>query len=152
MLCYNTDEDAMEVIITEWGLQSYVDLKGKGVFTAAEYKSKLRPDARLLKTDDPFDPAHPKFSNDKFWGPAKSKGKIIKFGHKMKWHNLGPGKVQLRLCVVIIETVFEKLKAQRAFLCSSYVKDDKTDAREMARLKVKIQKIEDGTFIFRGKL
>lgn len=56
----------MEVIITEWGLQSYVDLKGIGVFTDAEYKSKLRPDAKLLKTDDPFDPAHPKFSNDNF--------------------------------------------------------------------------------------
>ena len=142
----------MEVIITEWGLQSYVDLKSKGVFTDADYKSHLRPDAELLKTDDPFDPNHPKFSNDKFWGPAKNKGNIVKFGYKMKWHNLGPGKVQLRLCVVIVEIVFEKLKAQRAFLCSSYVKDDKTEAREMARIKMKIQKIEDGTFVYRGKL
>lgn len=142
----------MEVIITGWSLQSYVELKERGVFTDVEYKTQLKPDAKLLKTSDPFDPSHPKFSNDKFWGPAKSKGKIIKFGHKMKWHNLGPGKVQLRLCVVIIETDLEKQKAKRAFLCSAYVKDDKTEIREMARLKMKIQKIEDGTFIFKGKL
>jgi hypothetical protein len=77
---------------------------------------------------------------------------MIKFGYKMKWHNLGPGKVQLRLCVVILETVFEKLKARRAFLCNSFVKNDMSEAREMARLKMKIQKIEDGTFKYRGKL
>jgi hypothetical protein len=52
----------MEVIITEWGLQSYISLKGQGVFSDVDYKSKLRPDAELLKTDDPFDPNHPKFS------------------------------------------------------------------------------------------
>jgi hypothetical protein len=141
----------MEVIITEWGLQSYIDLKGR-IFTDADYKSHLRLDAELLKTDDPFDPKHPKFSNEKFWGPAISGGKIIKFGHKMKWHNFGPGNVQFRLCVVITETEIDKVKLQRAFLCNSYVKDDKTEKREMARLKMKIQKIEDGTFIFRGKL
>jgi hypothetical protein len=142
----------MEVIITEWGLQSYIDLKERRIFTDQEYRTKLRPDAELLKTDEPFDPLHPQFSNDKFWGPAKSSGKMIKFGYKMKWHNLGPGKVQLRLCVVILETVFEKLKARRAFLCNSFVKNDMSEAREMARLKMKIQKIEDGTFKYRGKL
>ena len=110
----------MEVIITEWGLQSYVELKAKAVFTDNEYKSLLRPDAELLITDDPFDSAHPKFSNDKFWGPAKINGKIVKYGHKMKWHNLGPGKVQLRLCVVIVESILEKIKTKRAFLCTSY--------------------------------
>jgi hypothetical protein len=141
----------MEVIITEWGLQSYIDSKGR-IFTDADYKSHLRPDAELLKTDDPFDPKHPKFSNDKFWGPATSGGKIIKFGYKMKWHNFGPGNVQFRLCVVITETEIDKIKLQRAFLCNSYVKDDKTEKREMARLKMKIQKIEDGTFVFRGSL
>ncbi len=70
----------------------------------------------------------------------------------MKWHNLGPGKVQLRLCVVILESDLEGKIKQRAFLCTSYVKDDKTDKREMARLKIKIQKIEDGTYKYRGKL
>lgn len=141
----------MEVIITEWSLQSYIDSKGR-IFTDADYKSHLRPDAELLKTDDPFDPKHPKFSNAKFWGPATSGEKIIKFGHKMKWHNFGPGNVQFRLCVVITETEIDKVKLQRAFLCNSYVKDDKTEKREMARLKMKIQKIEDGTFVFRGRL
>jgi hypothetical protein len=142
----------MEVILTNWSLQSYIHLKGSGVFTDFEYKTILRPDAELLKTENPFDQNHPKFGNDKFWGPAKYLGQIIKFGHKMKWHNLGPGKVQLRLCVVIIETELEKIKTQKAFLCSSYVKDDKTEKREMARVKIKIQKIEDGTFVYRGKL
>lgn len=142
----------MEVIITEWGLQSYIDLKGSGVFTDTDYKTHLRPDAELLKTDNPFDLGHPKFGNDKFWGPAKFNGQILKFGYKLKWHNLGPGKVQLRLCVVIMETELEKRKSQRAFLCNSYIKDDKTDKREMARLKIRIQKIEDGTFFYRGRL
>jgi hypothetical protein len=134
----------MEVIITEWGFQSYIDLKSMGIFTDQDYTTQLRPDAELLKTDDPFDPNHPKFSNSKFWGPATSLGKIVKYGHKMKWHNLGPGHVQLRLCVVILQ--------KRAYICNSYVKDDKTDAREMARIKIKIQKIEDGTFVYRGML
>lgn len=142
----------MEVIITEWGLQSYISLKAKGVFTDREYLKTLRPDANLLKTDDPFDPSHPKFSNDKFWGPATSKGQIVKYGYKMKWHNLGPGKNQLRLCVVIVETELEDKKEQRSFLCTSYVKDDKTEKREMARLKTKIKKILDGTYVYRGKL
>ncbi|HAZ12946.1 MAG: hypothetical protein A2X86_09160 [Bdellovibrionales bacterium GWA2_49_15] len=142
----------MEVIITEWGLQSYISLKGQAVFSDSDYKSKLRPDAELLKTDDPFDPNHPKFSNSKFWGPATSFGNILQYGYKMKWHNLGPGNVQLRLCVVIAATVLEGIMAQRTFLCTSYVKDDKTDKREMARLKIKIQKIIDGTYVYRGNL
>ena len=142
----------MEVVITEWGLQSYIELKKQAVFTDAEYKNVLRPDAELLKTDDPFDQKHPKFSNNKFWGPATHNGQVTKFGYKMKWHNFGPGRVQFRLCVVIIETEIENVKDQRAFLCNSYVKDDKTEKREMARLKIKIQKIEDGTYVYRGKL
>ena len=60
----------MDVIITEWALQSYLDLKAKGIFTEQDYREILRPDAELLKTDDPFDANHPRFSNAKFWGPA----------------------------------------------------------------------------------
>lgn len=142
----------MEVIITEWALQSYIDLKSKAVFSDSDYKNTLRPDAELLKTDDPFDVNHPKFSNSKFWGPATHNGAIIKNGYKMKWHNLGPGNVQLRLCVVVIESELEEKFEVRSFLCNSYVKDDKTEKREMARLKMKIQKIIDGTFIYRGAL
>lgn len=142
----------MEVIITEWGLQSYISLKDQAIFRDTDYKTILRPDAELLKTDDPFDPKHQKFSNSKFWGPATYLGQILKFGFKMKWHNFGQGKVQLRLCVVIAETEIEGVVAQRAFLCTSYVKDDKTDKREMARMKIKIQKVIDGTYVYRGKL
>ena len=40
----------MEVIITEWGLQSYIDLKSMGIFTEQNYTTQLRPDVELLKT------------------------------------------------------------------------------------------------------
>jgi hypothetical protein len=134
----------MEVIITEWGLQSYIDLKSRGIFNDRDYKMILRPDAELLKTDDPFDLNHPKFSNPKFWGPAIFRGNVLRNGYKMKWHNIGPGRVQLRLCVVF--------SRNQAYLCNAYVKDDKSEAREMARLKIKIQKVEDGTYVYRGNL
>jgi hypothetical protein len=142
----------MEVIITEWGLQSYVSLKGQSIFSDSDYKLILRPDVELLKVDDPFDPNHPKFNNSKFWGPATYAGYFLKFGYKMKWHNLGPGKVQLRLCIVIVESELEGVLKTRTFLCTSYVKNDKSEKREMAKLKVKIQKIFDGTYLYRGKL
>ncbi len=142
----------MEVIITEWGLRSYVDLKSKGIFSAADYKNTLRPDANLLKTDDPFDPNHPRFSNSKFWGPATLNGNTISLGYKMKWHNFGNGNVQLRLCTVIASTEIKGTKIQRAFICNSFVRDDKSNKREMSALKIKIQKVLDGTFRYRGNL
>lgn len=130
----------MEIVITEWALQSYLDLKN--VFTSEEYHKTLRPDAELLR-DYPKDP---KFGNDKFWGPCKEKsGKIIHQGNKMKWHNIGAGRIQLRLLVVITQNT--------AYLCNAYVKDNEnTDFREMAKLKTKIQLINDGRFISRGRL
>jgi len=142
----------MEVIITEWGLQSYLDLKAQAVFTDQNYWGILRPDVELLKTHDPFNPQDPKFSNGKFWGPATFKGSLIQKGYKMKWHNLGPGKVQFRLCVVIAETDIDGQKEVRAFLCNAYVKNNKTELREMANLKTKIRKILDGNYVYRGKL
>ena len=42
---------------------------------------------------------------------------------------------------MIVETNLENKCKKRVFLCPSYVKDDKTDKREMAKLKIKIQKI-----------
>lgn len=130
----------MEIVITDWALQSYLGLKG--VFTEEEYKSALRPDAELLKTY----PDNMKFDNDKFWGPCKDKsGKIIRQGFKMKWHNIGSGRIQLRLLVVIAHNT--------AHLCNAYVKDNEnTDFREMAKLKTKIQLINEGRFISRGRL
>jgi hypothetical protein len=62
----------MDVVITEWSLNSYLDLKHAQVFSDQEYHSVLRPDAELLKKDWP--PVDPKFSNSKFWGPTTSLG------------------------------------------------------------------------------
>lgn len=130
----------MKVVITEWALQSYLDLVN--VFTSEEYRKKLRSDAELLANY----PNDPKFDNEKFWGPCKDKsGKIIPKGYKMKWHNIGHGRVQLRLLVVIAHNT--------AYLCNAYVKDNENmDFREMAKLKIKIQLINEGKFISRGRL
>lgn len=107
-----------------------------------EYREKLRPDTELLN----FYPNHSKFDSNKFWGPCKDKdGKVIHQGYKMKWHNIGSGRIQLRLLVVIAHGT--------AYLCNAYVKDNaNTDFRQMAKLKTKIQLINDGKFTFRGRL
>lgn len=134
----------MDVVITEWSLNSYLDLKHAQVFTDQEYHSVLRPDAELLKQGWP--PSDSKFSNSKFWGPATGLGgKNIQHGFKMKWHNIGNGKVQLRMAVVIYKS--------KAFLCQGYVKtNDATDKREMAKLKNRINDIASGTYKYRGLL
>ena len=121
-------------------MQSYLDLIG--IFTADEYSNIIRPDAESLKNY----PDNPKFNNEKFWGPCKDKsGKIIRQGYKMKWHNIGAGRVQLRLLVVIAHEI--------AYLCNAYVKDNEnTDFREMAKLKTKIHLINEGRVIIRCKL
>ena len=132
----------MDIIITDWALQSYLELKY--VFAEKEYLEILRPDASLLREY----PTHPKFGNAKFSGPCKDKsGKVIHCGYKMKWHNIGIGSggIQLRLLVVIINDT--------AYLCNAYVKDNEnTDFREMAKLKIKIKLIHERRFVFRGRL
>lgn len=130
----------MEIVITDWALQSYLNLKH--CFTDSDYENILRPDAELLK----IYPNHPRFNNYKFWGPCKEKsGKIIHGSYKMKWHNIGPGGVQLRLLIAILEN--------RAYLCNAYVKDNvSTDFREMAKMKVKVQLINAGQYTFLGRL
>lgn len=134
----------MDVVITEWSLNSYLDLKHARIFSDQEYHSILRPDAELLKLGWP--PIDPKFSNSKFWGPATGLGgKNIQHGFKMKWHNIGSGKVQLRLAVIIW--------LGKAFLCQGYVKsDEKVDKRQMALLKNRINDIANGTYCYRGLL
>ncbi len=48
----------------------------------------------------------------------------------MKWHNMGQGKVQLRLGIVVLSDFF---------LCRGYVKsNENVDKREMAKLKTGI--------------
>ena len=41
----------MDVIITEWSLNSYLALKHAQVFSNQEYRAILRPDAELLKKE-----------------------------------------------------------------------------------------------------
>ncbi len=132
----------MEAIITEWGLQSYLDLKAQQAFTRDDYRDTIRPDVLLLKSY----PANPKFGNNKFWGPATDKAKKpIGHGFKMKWHNIGPGHIQLRVCVAI--------NGKEALLCRAYAKDsDSTDKREMAKLKLHISAILRQRHQVRGKL
>jgi hypothetical protein len=132
----------MEVIITQWALDSYLDLKGRHVFSNDEFNTVIKPDGLLLLEY----PNHPKFNNNKFWSPANDMhGKIISDGFKMKWHNVGSGKVQLRLAIGIINGV--------CYLCEGYVKsDDKVDKRKLAKFKVYLDLIRQGRFICRGKL
>jgi hypothetical protein len=89
---------------------------------------------------------HIDFNDAKFWGPATDRGgKNIQNGYKMKWHNLGPGRVQLRLSVAILSS--------RAFLCRAYVKSsDAKDKREATKLKDHIQDIHFGRHQERGVL
>jgi hypothetical protein len=102
-------ETAMRIVITDWALQSYLELLG--TFSDEEYRNVLRPDAKLLEVY----PEHPKFDNKKFWGPCKDRAKVvIHSGYKMKWHNIGCGRVQLRLLIVTT--------CDTAYLCNAYIK------------------------------
>ena len=72
-------------------------------------------------------------------------GKTIQNGHKMKWHNIGSGRVQLRLGVAIL--------GGKAFLCQGYVKASEfVDKKEMAKLKNRIRDISTGHYTYRGSL
>ena len=63
----------------------------------------------------------------------------------MKWRNIGPGRVQLRVSVAILQG--------RAFLCEAYVKDsDAKDKRECAKLKRRINQIASGQYRYRGTI
>jgi len=86
----------MVVLITKHALQTYLALKHQGQFTDEEYREKLRPDAERLKSW----PGDEKFDQSRFWGPAEFKGKRIPDAFKMRWRNIGPGRIQLRLGVV----------------------------------------------------
>ena len=134
----------MEIVITEWALNSYFDLKHEGAFTIEEYKQVIRPDVKLL--GDGFPPTDEKFRNPKFWGPAKDKsGTVVPSGYKMKWHNIGNGKVQLRLLITPHD--------EKIFLCRAYVKkNEKVDQREIAKLKIHLKDINEGRYVTRGRL
>lgn len=131
----------MEIFITGWALDSYLELKHERVFSEEEYKDTIRPDALLLKNY----PDSPKFENDKFWSIATDRtGKKIKDGYKMKWHQIGNGKVQLRLTVGIFDD---------AFLCEAYVKRDESyERRKSAKFKTRLELIRRGTYAENGRL
>ena len=129
----------MDIVITQWALDAQLDLKHKNVFGQKEFDTKIKPDVKLLKQY----PNAPKFNNGKFWLPAsEASGKTIAHGFKMKWHQVGNGKIQLRLPVALIK---------QAFLCEGYVKsNDKVDRRMLARFKTHIQLIQQDQYIQRG--
>ena len=132
----------MEIIITEWALNSYIDLKSAQVFSDDEYKKIIRPDVLLLKAY----PNEIKFTQGKFWSQAQDRNsKKIPDGFKMKWHQIGNGLAQLRLTVGIF--------GGDCFLCEAYVKhDDKEDRRRLAKFKVYLDLISKGRYTVRGKL
>ena len=70
----------MEIVITQWALDAYLNLSHRKVFTQEEFNGKIKPDVRLLKEY----PTHPKFNNGKFWSPASYANNIIANGFKMK--------------------------------------------------------------------
>ena len=134
----------MDIVITEWALQAYLDLKAQQAFTGQEYWQRIRPDVELLRDGVPS--PHPQFAGHGFWSQATDlSGGSVPDGFRMKWHNVGPGRVQLRLCIGLLRG--------HAYLCRAYVKDsDATDKREIAKLKSHLQHIRQGRFIERGRL
>lgn len=137
-----TGRGCMEIIITQWALDSYLDLKNKRVFNDDEFDAIIKPDGLLLLEY----PGHPKFSNNKFWSPANDMhGRVIPDGYKMKWHNVGNGKIQLRLPVGIINGV--------AFLCEAYVKsNDKIEKIKLSKFKDHLKLIRLNRHVVKGKL
>jgi hypothetical protein len=131
------------VVITEWALDSYLKLKHANVFTDHDYRTTLRPDVERLRHGIPS--PDPKFANPRFWGPAKKGNAILHDGYKMKWHQLGPGQVQLRLPVMAA--------TRTAFLCEAYVKHNVPyEDRKMARFKTHMNLISQGRYVYRGHL
>jgi hypothetical protein len=132
----------MEIIITQWALDSYLELKTANTFTDEEYWNELRPNVLLLQRY----PNASKFKQGKFWSPAQDRnGGVITDGYKMKWHQIGNGRVQLRLTIGIF--------VNECILCEAYIKkDDKVDKRKLARFKVYLDLIRQGNYTVRGKL
>jgi len=131
----------LEIVLTQWALDSYLNLKHSRTFTPQEYKAQIRPDVLLLKNY----PNDPKFQNAKFFSHATDGMKNrIPNGHKMKWHQVGSGLVQLRAPIGILT---------EAYICEAYVKGDlKKDKRMMAKFKTHLQLILQNQFTECGRL
>lgn len=140
---YMHDIYIINILITEWALDAYLDIEPQYIFTPQEYRRVIRPDIQLLKSH----PYNLKFRIHKFWPPAqdpKSTNGILRDGFKMKWHNIGNGNLQLRLPVGIVGD---------ANLCGAYIKiNAKQERRLLAKFKTHLQWIRDKQYIPRGKL
>jgi len=131
----------LDIIITQWALDSYLALRGQKIFSSNEYWTNLRPDILLLKNY----PQDTKFQQSKFWSPAQDiNSKTIHDGFKMKWHQVGTGLVQLRLPIGLVND---------ANLCEAYVKRNKNwEIRQLAKFKTHLQLIKQGRYKIRGRL
>jgi hypothetical protein len=131
----------MEIINTGWGLNSYLELRSKHIFTDFEYRDVLKPDVMLLHEF----PNHEKFNQNKFWSPAENHNKkIITDCYKMKWRQIGNGRIQLRLTVMI--------RDNQCFLCEAYVKEnEKIEKRKLARLTTYAELIRKGQYTVCGR-
>ena len=140
-ICYMMAmEDLVDIIITGWGLKSYLNLRHDVHFTDEEYRTRMRPDIRLLRT-----PHDPKFDAANFWSPAATQGISVAEGWKMKWHNMGNGGAQIRLPIL--------LSGGHAYLCEAYVKSsDNADKRGLARFSVHAEQIRRGNFDICGRV
>ena len=127
----------MSIIITQWALDAYLQLKDT-VFTRKEFETIIKPDVYRLKRYL----LDAKFENGKFWSPV---GHNIKQGFKMKWHQIGNGKVQLRLLIALFDRDF--------YLCQAYAKrNEKYELRQLMKFKVYIQLIKEGNYKHCGVL
>jgi hypothetical protein len=131
----------VDIILTAWALDSYLDLRHAKTFTPQQYKTMIRPDVLLLRKY----PSDPKFQNTKFFSFATDGMKNrIPDGYKFKWHQIGSGLVQLRAAVGIFTD---------AYLCEAYVKaDPKKEKRMMAKFKTHLQLIRQNQFTECGRL
>jgi hypothetical protein len=70
---------------------------------------------------------------------------MVSDGFKMKWHNVGPGIVQLRLPVLLHDG--------EAFLCEAYVKKGtKQEKRRLRKFQVRAKLIRQNRYKRRGVL
>lgn len=134
----------MEIVITQWALDAYLELKHGNAFSQTDFEEIIRPDVMLLKVY----PHHPKFSNGKFFSPATMDNEVLAQGFKMKWHNLGQRNVQLRLGIGLGFKDYDS-----AFLLHAYVKTDaKVEARQLVKLETRLDLVRKGQSIERGRL
>ncbi len=132
----------MRVIITEWALQSYIELSAKRVFTDDQYWNVIRPDVKLLKTFS----VPTKFKLNQFWSSATIMGQTIPDGFKMKWDGMGTGnRNELRLPVALLNG--------EVYLCEAYQKTKPSqEMRALTRFEGQIENIRLGKWIKRGEL